>query len=118
MFARGLKPPYFAVIFANKMADGEGYAETAERMVELAQTQPGFLGVESARGESGFGITVSYWANEDALLHWKQNAEHLEAQRIGVERFYEHYELRVAHVTRGYSGPQGRTLTEEGRHDD
>ena len=32
-------------------------------MLELARQQPGFLGVESARGEDGFGITVSYWSS-------------------------------------------------------
>ena len=33
-------------------------------MVELAATQPGFLGIDSTRGDDGFGITVSYWRSE------------------------------------------------------
>jgi hypothetical protein len=30
------------------------------------------------------------------------------AQRLGKERWYSHYELRVAKVERAYSGPEGR----------
>jgi heme-degrading monooxygenase HmoA len=51
--------PYYAVIFTSKRTSVEqGYGDTAQRMVELAQQQPGFIGVESARNE--VGITVSY----------------------------------------------------------
>ena len=52
---------YFAVIFTAQrtLSDEDMYSLTAERMVELAQQQPGFLGVESVRGGDGIGITVS-----------------------------------------------------------
>lgn len=60
-FAATPKPPYFAVIFTSRRTEGDqGYGEMAARMAELAAAQPGFLGVESTRGEDGFGITVSY----------------------------------------------------------
>ncbi len=78
----------------------------AQRMVKLAAEQPGFLGVESARGADGFGITVSYWESEDAIRKWKANLEHLEAQRMGKESWYASYDLRVAQVTRAYSKPE------------
>ena len=55
---------YYAVIFTTLRTEGDkGYAEAAERMVTLAREQPGFLGIESARGEDGLGITVSYWSS-------------------------------------------------------
>jgi heme-degrading monooxygenase HmoA len=97
-------PPYYAVIFSSLRNSGDpgGYAETADRMVDLAQTMPGFLGIESARGADGFGITVSYWASEDAIRHWQQHAEHLIAQRLGREKWYARFELRVCRVERAY----------------
>ena len=62
MIAATPEPPYLAVIFSSQRTDGDqGYGAMAERMVELAREQPGFLGVESARDAEGFGITVSYW---------------------------------------------------------
>jgi len=61
-FAATPKPPYFAVVFTSQRTadDPEGYELMAERMVELAAQQPGFLGIESARSDDGVGITVSY----------------------------------------------------------
>jgi len=97
------EPPYYAVIFSNQLADGgEGYSETADRMVELAETMPGFLGFETARGDDGFGISVSYWESEASIANWKRQAEHQEAQRRGRAEWYESFTLRVAKVERAY----------------
>jgi heme-degrading monooxygenase HmoA len=75
----------------------------ADRMVELAAQQPGYLGVESVRGADGFGITVSYWDSEQAIVGWKANAEHRAAQTRGWSTWYQHFELRVAKVERAYA---------------
>jgi heme-degrading monooxygenase HmoA len=97
--------PHYAVIFSSLRSAGDdaGYAAMAERMLELAARQPGYLGVESARGADGFGITVSYWATLEDIARWKAHAEHRIAQETGRARWYEHYELRVAQVLRGYA---------------
>ena len=102
-------PPYYAVIFTSQRRDGDkGYDAMAARMVELAAQQPGYLGVESSRDGAGFGITVSYWADEGSLKAWKQVAEHALAQKLGRTRWYARYSLRVARVERQYEGPDGR----------
>ena len=72
-------------------------------MVELAASQAGFLGIETTRGGDGFGITVLNWTSVNAIANWKNNAEHLDAQKIGKRLWYEQYELRVAKVERSYS---------------
>ncbi|MHA1598316.1 MAG: antibiotic biosynthesis monooxygenase family protein [Alphaproteobacteria bacterium] len=96
-------PPYYAVIFTNQLgAQVDGYATTANRMVELADGQPGFLGVETVRGEDDFGITVSYWKNLETIEAWKANAEHLEAQRLGKDTWYRAFSVRIAKVERDY----------------
>ena len=66
-------PPYYAVIFSSRRStqDDAGYADASQRMLELAAQQSGFLGVESSRDAEGFGITVSYWADEAAIAGWK-----------------------------------------------
>lgn len=95
------EPPYYAVIFSSYRTEGDnGYAEMADRMVELASEQPGFLGIESAR--EGLGITVSYWASLEAISNWKNNAEHREAQRLGHQQWYSSFRVRVAKVEREY----------------
>ena len=50
-------------------------------MEKLAKQQSGFLGVESARGNSGLGITISYWESLDAIENWKKNTLHKEAKK-------------------------------------
>lgn len=101
MIAHTPAPPYYAVIFTSLRTDvEEGYKDTAMLMVELAQTQPGYLGVESAR--DGVGITVSYWKSLEAIRNWKQQADHLIAQKLGREKWYAQYKTRICLVERDY----------------
>ncbi|GEB71610.1 hypothetical protein PC2016_3736 [Pseudoalteromonas carrageenovora] len=95
------KPPYFAVIFTSIRTEGDnGYGEMANRMIELAEQQSGFLGMESARED--VGITVSYWADLDSIKNWKDNSEHLEAQKIGRKSWYDTFKVRISKVERDY----------------
>jgi heme-degrading monooxygenase HmoA len=98
------QPPYYAVLFTSVKSPGDddGYDVTADRMVELAAQQSGFLGVESARNAAGVGITVSYWASEEAIRGWYANAEHRLAQQMGRAKWYQQFELRVCRVERAY----------------
>ena len=108
MIAATPEPPYHAVIFTSQRTDGDqGYAAMAEHMVALARQQPGFLGVESVRDGEGFGITVSYWRDEASIAAWKAHAEHAAAQRLGRERWYGAFALRVCRVERA-SAPEPR----------
>jgi heme-degrading monooxygenase HmoA len=75
------------------------------RMKELVQRQPGFLGFDSVRGADGFGITVAYFESPEAIAAWRANAEHKAAQKLGRERWYKSYRLRVAKVERESSFP-------------
>ena len=103
-FAGTPPPPYCAVIFTNLRARGHDadYEKTAARMRELAVGQEGFLGLESVRDAGGFGVTVSYWRDAECARRWKQNAEHLQAQKMGREKFYRLWRLRVCTVEREY----------------
>ena len=93
-------PPYYAVIFTSLRADVDrGYAEAARRMVELARTQPGFLGFESAR--ESLGIAVSYWQSPEAIRAWKENAEHRLTQEKARD-WYSAFKVRVCRVEREY----------------
>ena len=104
-FAATPEPPYWVVLFTSHRTgeDAEGYERMAEAMAALAPRQPGFLGIESARDAEGVGITLSYWASEQAIHDWKRVAAHTEAQRQGHERWYSDFVTRVARVERAYS---------------
>ena len=104
MFAETPPPPYTAVIFTSVRTNAalEDYAATSAEMESLAARQPGYLGIESARGGDGFGITVSYWRTATDARAWKAVAAHAGAQRLGRERWYRAYRVRVAEVAREY----------------
>lgn len=74
----------------------------ADRMAKLSATQPGFLGIQSVRENSGLGITVSYWRNIEDIANWKANVEHREAQIRGKSDWYNGYEVRICKVEREY----------------
>lgn len=95
------QPPYYAVIFTSLRTEGDrGYSAMSEKMLELAARQPGFLGVESAR--EALGITVSYWSDLASIKQWKANAEHLVAQKLGREKWYSSFSVRIARVEHDY----------------
>lgn len=93
--------PYYAVIFTSRRTEGDnGYAEMSQLMEDLAKQQEGFLGIESAREE--LGITVSYWKELEAINFWKQQTDHLTAQRKGRTDWYTWYKVRICKVERDY----------------
>ena len=95
-----------AVIFMSRLRDpAPGYAEAAARMVELARTMPGFLGMRSMRDADGTGITISWWRSEEDVAHWRNHPEHLEAQRRGREEWYESWRIEICRVEKVRSFP-------------
>ena len=97
--------PYVAVIFTSTrtLEHGEEYSQWAARMNELVETQPGFISMVSARDpETRVGITVSYFKDEESVKKWKAVHEHQEAQKLGKEKFYSEYSVKVATVYREY----------------
>jgi len=102
-FATTPQPPYFVVSFSSqRFGDDDSYGEMADRMAELAAQQPGYIGVESARDQEGFGITNSFWTDEESIRAWKRDVDHLVAQKLGRKQWYEAYRVRIARVERDY----------------
>ena len=101
MISETPKPPYYAVIFTSiRTEENKGYSEMADKMIELASHQEGFLGVESARNE--IGITVSYWKDLESIKKWKENTDHTFARALGKSDWYQSFKTRIAKVERDY----------------
>jgi len=102
--ARTPEPPYYAVVFTSRRAaaDDEGYARMSEEIEALVVRQPGYLGMESVRGDERVGITVAYFTDPESIRAWKEQEDHRVAQRLGREKWYEAYSIRVCRVERAY----------------
>ena len=97
------EPPYYVVVFSSRLNSvDEAYEIAAQRMLELAAEQDGFLGVDSVR-KNQMGITVSYWRDEASILNWKQQQEHRQAQNMGRSQWYDEYSIQIAKVERNYN---------------
>ncbi|GAA1406415.1 antibiotic biosynthesis monooxygenase family protein [Catellatospora coxensis] len=98
------EPPYHVAIFTITPSgtDPEGYAAMNERMVALAESQPGYLGRESAVLPDGSDLVVIYYADAESIRSWKQHPEHLVAQQLGRQKWLARYRVEVAHVERAY----------------
>ena len=93
-----------AVIFVSlrRDVDDAGYAAASAAMAALAASQPGYRGIDSARGGDGIGITVSYWANDAAAIAWRDQPDHAAIRDQGRAIWYDWYTIAVARVDRSY----------------
>jgi len=76
----------------------------ANRLRELALSQFGCLEFTTV-SEADTEIALSYWPDEVSVQAWKQHAEHVLAQELGRERWYDAYIVQVARIERDYRWP-------------
>jgi len=93
-----------AVIFTSQRTTyNKGYEEFNEQLDKLAREQKGFIKQESTRQENGFGISISYWENEESAKAFKKLPIHIEAQQKGKSIYYQWYDVKICEVNRHYS---------------
>ena len=96
---------YYAVIFTAEMADDvAGYADMAQRMTQLVEQQPGYIGKHTSM-EGNRELTISYWESLAAIKAWKAHPEHRTAQELGRSKWYADYQVQVTRIDRFYKSP-------------
>ena len=92
----------YAVIFKAKTKKlDESYFNMANRMRELAIDEYGCVKF-TAVTEGSNEIAISYWESMEQIKKWKQNSEHLVAQKLGKEKWYETYSVEIVKVLEKY----------------
>lgn len=81
---------------------GEEYHRTAQRMLELAQSMPGFISFKTFTADDDERVSIAEFESEEAVRAWYAHPEHLKAQQRGRELFYEEYKIQVGTVGRAY----------------
>lgn len=93
----------YVVVFTAKIADlDQEYSETASKMRKLAIEQYGCTGFTAVL-EGQTEVALSYWSDLESIRQWKQDVEHLNAQSIGQDKWYQWYRVDVAKVEHSYS---------------
>jgi len=80
----------------------EDYHTTANRMRELAINQYHCIDFTSVL-EKDEEISLSYWHDLEHIQSWKQDTEHLLAQKMGQNYWYKSYKVQIAKIEREYS---------------
>lgn len=77
------------------------YSTTAARMRELALSEFGCLEFQVVT-EGKEEVALSYWPDEASIRAWKSHPEHVLAQQLGKQKWYESYTVQIAHIDREY----------------
>ncbi|MDG2332732.1 MAG: antibiotic biosynthesis monooxygenase [Myxococcota bacterium] len=72
----------------------------AQRMLEIAEALPGFISSRDYRDASSESCSVIEFDSLENLETWRKHPEHLEAQRLGRDRFYSEYTLQITQSVR------------------
>ena len=92
--------PFVASIFNYYLSDNlEGYIEYDELTLELVQEMPGYLGYESMKHDDR-GTFISYWKDQASIKEWATHPIHIEAKKLGSEKWYRYYHSMIAEVNR------------------
>jgi heme-degrading monooxygenase HmoA len=106
--AKTPRPPFDAVVFTSINADVDHteHAAMYHRMLEIARTYDGFLGIEGARSQDGSGVAVVYWKDQASIQAFARDPEHRVAKQKGREIWYSHYLIRICRVEHDYGRPE------------
>ena len=92
----------FAVVFEVQTTAGthNTYLETARKLRPMLDGIPGFVSIErsSSLSKEHCLLSLSYWADEAALVQWRSTGEHHAAQQAGRDGIFANYRLRVGPV--------------------
>lgn len=87
-------------VFRSRLMPGfkDEYVALVERMNQLAKATPGYISHKGFWADDGERVTIVEFADEEGQRAWRMNAEHLEAQKLGRNKYYETYDVQVCNV--------------------
>ena len=95
-----------AVIFelSPKSEHSGTYFDIAAELRSLVESIDGFVSIERFQSISQPGkfLSLSFWRDEAAILAWREQQAHRDAQARGRGELFRDYRIRVAQVVRDY----------------
>lgn len=84
-------------VFRNRLrADAQpAYGDELAVVADLARSMPGFVETKTFTADDGERCTVVTFADAAAHAAWRDHPRHREAQRNGVEHYYDTYSIAV-----------------------
>ena len=84
----------------------EEYEHVSDAVRRQLAGVDGFHGVErfQSSAEPDKFVTIGFFSDEEAVERWRNHPGHRRIQALGRNRLFVRYRLRMADVTRDYSG--------------
>ena len=81
------------------------YFELAAQLKQILVSQPGFISVERFQSliDEEKLLSLSFWESEQAIAGWREQLDHIDAQKEGKEKLFKSYRIRVVIIERSYS---------------
>ena len=76
------------------------YMPMAKRMSELAKAMPGYISHKGFAAEDGERLTLVEFDSEESLRAWAVHSEHVEAKKLGRQRFFTEYRVQICNIIR------------------
>lgn len=91
------------IVFRSRLRPGieAEYGEHAGRIYELAVAARGFVSAKDFVADDGERVALIEWDRPSDLAVWRALPDHVAAQRMGRERYYAAYDLRVCRELHG-----------------
>lgn len=89
-------------VFRSRLRPGveDEFKALGDQMLEIAQAMPGFISYKVYSSDDAERASIIEFASREELQAWRDQPEHLAAQKLGRERFYETYSLVVSEPVR------------------
>ncbi len=84
----------------------EQYHDTAQRILDLARTMPGFVDFKSFAADDGERVSIITFESRETQQAWRDHPGHRVAQQMGRDRFYASYHISVAEVIAEHHFPR------------
>ena len=98
------RPPYYAAITTTQLAsefDPQAYRELGIRLIEIAKTVDGFLGLE-VFFDGAASVALSYWKSLEAIEAWRRHPLHVVAKDRAKSSWFGPGITRIARIERDY----------------
>jgi heme-degrading monooxygenase HmoA len=76
------------------------YLQWIARMRDIAQSMPGYVSHKTFTAEDGERVTIVEFASEETHRAWATHPQHIEAKKLGRDRFYIEYKIQVCALQR------------------
>jgi heme-degrading monooxygenase HmoA len=73
---------------------------------DLAKTMPGYISHKGFTALDGERVTIVEFEDEESLRGWSQQADHLQAKKLGREQFYLEFRVQVCTLQRQTDFPK------------